>query len=292
MINTDLCKAPYNVEDRIFTIRGVQVMLDRDLAELYEVDTKVLNQAVKRNIERFPDSWRFQLYENEKSELVTNCDRLEKMKHSVTNPFVFNEQGVAMLSAVLRSDTAVDVSIRIINAFVELRKTTQSNNNFTQRMDCLELHQHKTDLKIEKIFDALEAGSARPKQGIFFAGQLFDAYAFVSDLIKSAVKSIELWDNYVDESVLVLLSKRKPDVNTCIYTKNISAALRLDIQKHRAQYPEIEVKNVSQVHDRFLIIDSEKFYHMGASLKDLGKKVFAFSLLDAALIQYLRDRFQ
>ncbi len=190
-----------SIQNRIFTFRGFQVMIDRDLAELYDVPTKRLNEQVKRNLNRFPDSFRFQLTDNEKNELVANCDRFEKLKHSTVNPYAFTEQGVAMLSAVLHSQTAVDVSIRIMEAFVEMRKFISNNAAIFQRLESVEMKQIVTDEKIDKIFKALENSSLKPKQGIFYDGQIFDAYKFVTELIKGAKKSIVLIDNYVDETV-------------------------------------------------------------------------------------------
>ncbi|HZL09518.1 MAG TPA: ORF6N domain-containing protein [Prolixibacteraceae bacterium] len=269
------------IENRIFTIRGIQVMIDRDLAEVYSVDTKVLNQAVKRNIERFPEIFRFQLSGNEKNELVTNCDRFENLKHSSALPYAFTEQGVSMLSAVLRSDTAIRVSIQIMNAFVEMRKLVLNNAGLFQRLDKMEVKQIEADQKFEQIFKALESREHQPEKGIFFEGQVFDAYAFVSGIIKKANKSIILIDNYVDETVLTILAKRDAAVMATIYTKQISKQLELDLKKHKVQYPEIAVKILTDSHDRFLIIDQQELYHIGASLKDLGKKWFAFSRMDS-----------
>jgi hypothetical protein len=287
--------ATYNrreIENRIFSFRGIQIMIDRDLAEMYGVETKVLNQSVKRNIERFPDAFRFQMSINEKNELVTNCDRFENLKHSSTLPYVFTEMGVAMLSAVLHSDTAVKVSIQIMNAFVEMRKVIGSYTGLIQRMDNLEQWRLKSDEKFERVFKALEQGKQLPEQGIFFEGQIFDAYAFVSELIRSAKKSIQLIDNYIDESVLMLLSKRNAEVVTTIYTKNITKILEQDAAKFNAQYPPIELKKFNQSHDRFLIIDETRVYLFGASLKDLGKKWFGFSQINkdtVTILQKIKD---
>ncbi len=275
-----------NIKNLIFSFRGLQVMIDSDLAKLYGVGTKVLNQAVKRNIERFPDDFRFQLSDNEKTELVTNCDRFIKLKHSSVNPYVFTEQGVAMLSAVLRSGIAIKVSIRIIKAFVEMKKFISNNAAIFQRLENVEIKQIATDEKIDKIFKALENSNLKPKQGIFYEGQIFDAYKFVAKLIKGAEKSIVLIDNYVDETVLTLFSKNK-NVNVKIYTKNITKRLKLDLNKYNAQYKPIEIKKFNQAHDRFLIIDNKEIYHFGASLKDLGKKWFAFSKFDINAIEML-----
>jgi len=279
------------IEKRIFTIRGIQVMLDRDLAELYGVETKVLNQAVKRNIARFPEQFRFQLTRPEADQLVTNCDRFNNMKHSSVLPYAFNEQGVAMLSAVLRSETAVQTSILIIDAFVKMRQFLANNADLFMRLEGVEkrqlLHEIKVDEKFEQLFNALEDKSIKPKQGIFFDGQIFDAYAFVCDLIRSATQRIILIDNYVDESVLTLLSKRETGVTTQILTNSIGNALALDIEKFNRQYPAIGVQTFKSSHDRFLVIDDD-IYHIGASLKDLGKKWFAFSKMDVSAIEMLQ----
>jgi len=285
------------IENRIFTFRSVQVMIDSDLAEMYGVETKVLNQAVKRNIERFPKTFRFQLTGNEyiecsRSQIVTlnNNDNSIKIKRGQNLkylPYAYTEQGVAMLSAVLRSETAVKVSIMIMNAFVEMRKIVLGNAALFQRLDKLEIKQIEYDHKFEQIFKALESRSLQPKNGIFFEGQIFDAYAFVSELIKQAKHSIFLIDNYVDESVLILLSKRAPLVSATIYTKQINKQLELDLKKHNQQYPTITVNIHTNSHDRFLIIDEKELYHIGASLKDLGKKWFAFSRMDSFIPQVI-----
>ncbi len=196
------------IENRIFTFRSNQVMIDRDLAKMYGVETKALNQAVKRNIERFPPSFSFQLTDYEKNELVTICDQFKNMKHSSALPYAFTEQGVAMLSAVLRSETAVKVSIQIINAFVEMRKIILGNAVLFQRLDKVELKQIASDQKFEQIFKALE-NRQLPDKGIFFDGQVFDAYTFFANLIKHSQESLILIDNYVDETVLLLLRKEK-----------------------------------------------------------------------------------
>lgn len=272
---------PKDVEQKIFTIRDVQVMLDRDLAELYQVETRVLIQAVKRNKNRFPADFIFQLSESEfqkwKSQnVISNADKMGLRRP----PYAFTEHGVAMLSAVLRSEVAVQVSIQIMQAFVKMRKFFLNNASVFQRLDQVEIKQLKTEEKIDQIFKALEAGQPKPDKGIFFEGQIFDAYAFVADLIRIAEKEIILIDNYVDESVLTLLSKRAPGVKAIIYTRTISKQLNLDLEKHQQQYPPIKVKVLANSHDRFLMIDQKVLYLIGASLKDLGKKWFGFSKLN------------
>jgi len=266
-----------NIEKRIFTIRGKQVMIDRDLAELYTVQTKRINEQMKRNINRFPLRFCFQLSVNELNELVAKCDRFYKLKHSTSLPYAFTEQGVAMLSAVLKSEIAVNVSIQIIDAFVEMRKTLNQNNLIDFRIDKIERKQLETDEKFDKLFKALENEELKPDTGIFFDGQIFDAYCFVSEIIRKANKSIILIDNYIDDSVLTLLSKRKDGVKIILYTKTISNQLKLDSAKFNSQFNNLEVKLLTEAHDRFLIIDEQELYHIGASLKDLGKKWFAFS---------------
>lgn len=268
------------IQNQIFVYRNTQVMIDRDLAAMYGVETKVLNQAVKRNLERFPETFRFQLNEIEKNELVTNCDRFKSLKHASARPYVFTEQGIAMLSAVLRSDVAIQVSIQIMNAFVAMRQFLTNNAVVFQRLENVEHKQLLTDQKFEQLFTALETHNLQPKQGIFFDGQMFDAYVFVADLIKTAKTSLVLIDNYIDETVLLLLQKRSKNCHCTIYTQNLSKTLLLDLQKHNSQYPKIEIKTFTKAHDRFLIMDNTTVYHIGASLKDLGKKWFAFSKLE------------
>jgi len=272
-----------NIEDRIFTIRDKQVMIDRDLAFLYKVETKVLNQAVKRNIQRFPSEFRFQLKENEKNELVTICDRFESLKYSSSLPYVFTEQGVSMLSAVLKSDTAIQTSIDIINSFVKMRSFLKVNADIFKRLDNIEKRQIgfeiTTNEKFEKVFNALEDKTITATEGVFFDGEIFDAYSFFSSLIKKAKKTIILLDNYCDETTLIHLSKASSNINIFILTKNISKQFQLDIDRYNAQYGNLKVVKFVSSHDRFLILDQTQIYHIGASLKDLGKKWFAFSLL-------------
>ena len=277
------------IQNRIFTIRGIQIMLDKDLAELYEVAVKRLNEQVRRNINRFPIEFRFQLNDIEKNELVANCDRFKNLKHSSVNPYAYTEQGVAMLSAVIHSDIAIKVSIEIINAFVAMKKFINTNAGIFQRLDKIEQKQIETDTKFDKVFKALEDKTLKPKQGIFFDGQVFDAYVFVADLIKSATKAVSLIDNYVDESILQLFTKRNKNVSVKILTNNISKVLLQDIEKHNQQYPKIEIEKFTKAHDRFLIIDDKTIYHFGASLKDLGKKWFAFSKMDIDTLEVLSN---
>ncbi len=275
-----------DIRERIYTIRGVQVMLDSDLARLYGVETKILNQAVKRNPGRFPEEFCFQLTDSEfeilKSQIVTSSWGGRR-----TKPYAFTEQGVAMLSAVLRSETAVRMSVQIINAFVEMRRFLSANSEMFRRLSTLEVKQMETDKKIEDVFNALESGVITPKQGIFYDGQVFDAYKFVSDIFRSAKESIVIIDNYIDDSVLVHLTKRKEGVKVTILTRKIPKALALDVEKFNEQYPPLEIKEIPNVHDRFIIIDGKEIWHFGASLNDLGKKLFAFSKMDKETAEML-----
>ncbi|HAT7747171.1 TPA: ORF6N domain-containing protein [Legionella pneumophila] len=272
------------VREKIYHVRNVQVMLDSELAEIYGVDTRSFNQAVKRNLDRFPEVFRFQLtqaeFDNLRSQSVISS--LHGGRRYL--PYVFTEQGVAMLSAVLKSKTAIEVSIQIMQAFVEMRNFFATHSDLVMKIQQVEqkqiLHEAKTQEKFEALFSALEEKPIVPNQGVFYDGQIFDAYVFVSKLIRMAKKSIILLDNYVDETVLDHLSKSAPQVKVYILTKTISKHLKLDLEKYNAQYKKIEVFQFDLSHDRFLIIDESEIYHIGASLKDLAKKWFAFSKLE------------
>lgn len=286
-MNTDLVKIE-EIQKQIYTVRNVQVMLDEDLAALYGVETKVLNQAVKRNQERFPPEFMFQLtkedMENLRSQFVTSSWGGRRYL-----PYAFTEQGVAMLSAVLKSETAVKVSIQIMNAFVAMRRFLLSHVQIFQRLDSLELKQIETDQKLDRVLNAIEQKTVIPKQGIFYDGQVFDAWNFVSNLIRSAKKSIILIDNYIDDTVLTLFAKRNKGVMVTLLTRNPSQQLKTDVEKFNAQYEPILLKDFSAAHDRFLIIDETDLYHIGASLKDLGKKWFAFSKMDIQTVEILEN---
>ena len=272
-----------DIQSKIYTIRGLQVMLDSDLAKLYNVETKTFNQSIRRNIKRFPEDFRFQLNDDEKNELVTNCYQLQNLKHSYVNPHVFTEQGVSMLSAILKSDIAINRSVQIMRAFVNMKQFISLNNDLFKKIETIEKRQMgyeiKSDEKFDKLFNALEDKSLKPSYGIFYDGEMFDAYTFVSDLIRGAKSSIVLIDNYVDDSVLTLFSKNQ-NIDVTIYTHTISKQLKQDQEKYNSQYKDITIKNFKDSHDRFMIIDNETVYHIGASLKDLGKKWFAFSQID------------
>ena len=272
-----------NIESLICSFRGHQVMIDRDIAMLYGVETKALNQAVKRNIERFPERFRFQLSTEETSELVTVCDRFKSLKHSSVMPYAFTEQGISMLSTVLHSKTAIEVSIQIMDAFVAMRHYYSVNAQVFQRLKDLEHHRIETELKFDKIFKMLDANSV-PLQGVFFQGQIFDAYAKFESFIQSASKEIILIDGYVDLTVLERLAKKREGVSVTVFTNPRTPLTELDVNRFNAQYPTLTLNHTTTMHDRFMIIDGAVLYHIGASLKDLGKKCFAFEVLDAAII--------
>jgi hypothetical protein len=287
-----------NIENLIHVIRGKQVMLDRDLARLYGVEARALNQAVQRNIERFPEDFMFQLtkeeFENLKSQIVISSENeILKSQNVISSwggirkwPYVFTENGVAMLSSVLRSQQAININIQIMRAFNAMRHFITSNAQVFQRVENIEknilaLNASKvdTDKKLEEVFRRLDDGNATPKQAVFYDGQIFDAYKFVNERIREAKKRIVLIDNYVDETVLAMLDKRGQNVTAKVYTRNISRQLSLDFEKHNAQYTPIEVEQFDRAHDRFLCID-DTVYLIGASIKDLGKKWFGFVKLE------------
>ena len=288
-----------NIENLIHVIRGKQVMLDRDLARLYGVETGRLNEQVKRNIERFPEDFMFQLnkeeFENWKSHFAISNSDSSRSQIAISNsikmgarklPYAFTESGIAMLSGVLRSPQAVSMNIQIMRAFVAMRRFLASNAQVFQRLEVMErtqlsllAHQESTDQKVEEIFRRLDDDNTKPTEGILFDGQIFDAYKFVTERIREAKKRIVLIDNYIDETVLAMLDKRGKDVTAKVYTKNISRQLSLDFDKHNAQYAPIEVEQFDRAHDRFMCID-DTVYLIGASIKDLGKKWFGFTKID------------
>lgn len=303
MIKSEIMKLD-EIKSRIFTIRGIQVMLDSDLAKLYDVETKVLNQAVKRNIDRFPEKFRFQISVEEHASLRSQFVTLEynlleseqisesrKGKHRKYLPYVFTEQGIAMLSAVLKSKVAVNTSILIMDAFVAMRKFINQNAEIFYQINTIERkltkYKNETNTRIEEVLSALESKQLQPKQGIFFNGQVFDAYKFISDLVRSAERSIILIDNFIDDTVLTLFSKRKKDVRLKIFTKDVTKLLKLDAKKFNKQYPLVEIQEFSDSHDRFLIIDETNVYHIGASLKDLGRKWVFFSKMNIKTAEML-----
>lgn len=290
-----------NIQKKIYTIRGIQVMLDEDLAVLYKVSTKRLNEQVKRNRYRFPEQFCFKIkggeYNNLKSQFATSSLRsqIATFKNKVGRkylPFVFTEQGVAMLSGVLKSKVAIAMSIQIMSEFVAMRKTVQNNSIILSRLENVEqkqiVNKIESDKKFDQIFDALASHDDIPKQKIFFDGEVFDAHKFVSDIVRSAKSEIILIDNFIDDTVLSLFTKRKAGVKVTIFCKNMTPQIANDLRKFNGQYPPVEIKEFTQSHDRFLIIDKTKIYHFGASLKDLGKKWFAVSRFDNQAIEFLR----
>lgn len=262
-------------------------MLDRDLAQLYQVETKQLNRAVKRNIERFPPDFMFQLTAEECSRCQFGTLNIKQGQNIKYMPYAFTEYGIAMLSGVLRSESAVSANIRIMRAFAEMRKMLPQIGQINDRLSLLEHHHttmrdqmNKTIDNVELLMSKLQNNTtAIYSQGIFYDGQIYDAYAFVAGLVRKATRRILLIDNYVDETVLTLLNKRAVAVAATIYTSKLSKELQLDIKKHNAQYPPVEVRTFSKAHDRFLIIDDD-VYLIGASIKDLGKKWFGFTLME------------
>lgn len=275
------------IESKIYTIRSIQVMLDKDLAIFYDVKPIRLREQVKRNLNRFPSDFMFQLTDQEVDYMVSQNAIPSRQYLGGSMPYVFTEQGVAAISSVLTSERAIEVSIQIVRAFVAMRRFILSNAQVFQRLGTLEIKQIETDKKLNYVLDAIESKEIQPKQGIFFDGQVFDAYVFVSDLIKTAKSSIVLIDNYMDESVLILFTKKKKNVSFTILTKNISKQFQLDVDKFNEQYPPATLRKFTDAHDRFLIIDATTLYHFGASLKDLGKKWFAFSKMEIGTLELL-----
>lgn len=255
-------------------------MLDKDLAPLYSTETRTLKQAVRRNRERFPDDFMFELSDEDIEALVSQSVIPSRSYFGGATPFAFTEQGVSMLSAVIRTPVAVEISVQIMRAFVAMRQFLIENGQILSRIGTIEQKQIETDHKIDQIFTALEEREIAPRKGIFFDGQVYDAYVLVAKIIRSAKRSLVLIDNYIDDSVLTLFTKRKKGVKATIHTRSLTKQLQLDISKHNQQYPPVTVKEIRSVHDRFLIVDNQTVYHIGASLKDLGKKWFAFSKME------------
>ena len=272
-----------SIENLIHVIRGQQVMIDSDLARLYRVETKRLKEQVRRNLNRFPDDFMFELTKEEclRSQFATlNAGRGQHIKYM---PFAFTENGVSMLSSVLKSETAIEVNIRIMRAFTAMRGFLMHNAHMFQRLETIEHHQllmqkhlSENDKKIDEVLTRLENKELEPIEGFFFEGQIFDAYTLISDLVRQATSRVILIDNYVDDRVLKTLDKRKDGVSALIYTNPRNSQIELDLKRHNAQYPQINLKHCSNVHDRFLIIDNT-VYFIGGSIKDLGKKIVAFS---------------
>ncbi|MEN5386340.1 ORF6N domain-containing protein [Aliarcobacter skirrowii] len=271
----DLIINENSIKDKIYTIRNMQVMLDRDLAELYGVETKRINEAVKNNKDKFMDDFYFELNDLEFEYLRSKISTTSFIK-TRTNPKVFTEQGIYMLATILKSKVASQVTINLIKTFANMRKLISQNIALFERFERIENRLTIHDKNFNILFKALEDKNNIPVQNIFFDGQIYDAYRFINDLIKLAKSEIVLIDNYIDDTVFTLFSKY-PNINFTIYTSTISKQLKLDFEKYSKQYKNIALKTFKNAHDRFLIIDKKEIYHLGASLKDLGKKWFAFS---------------
>ena len=289
-----ICDTPAStyIEQRIYVIREQQVMLDRDLAELYRLENRALKQAVRRNIDSFPEDFMFTLTASETKSLISNGVSQSVIPSGYntggSSMFAFTEQGVAMLASILKSEYARQTSIMIMRAFVAMRRFLVANAQIFQRLDRLDRKQLENEQKFEKVFAKFEENEPR-RQGIFYDGESYDAYTFVSDRIREARTRVVLIDNYVDDTVLTMLDKRADGVTAEIYTMQISKAFQLDIDKHNLQYAPISVNIFKKSHDRFLIID-EMVYHFGASIKDLGKKWFAVSLMTEYTPEELLNR--
>lgn len=272
----------YDIEKLIVTVRGEQVLIDQDIARLYGVTTSRLNQQAKRNIERFPESFRFQLTKEERDEVVANCDNLRSLKFYPSLPYAYTEQGIGQLSTVVHSKIAIKRSILIMNAFVAMRRFMAQNAGMLMRIAHLERHQIETDEKIDKILDRMDKQSPKllPEQ-IFATGCVWDAWTYVSDLVRSAKQRIVLIDNFVDDRVLSLLDKRADGVVAVIHSRYYEPFL-VDLKKHNAQYREIAFVQLPQKnHDRFLIVDDD-VYLLGASVKDMGAGMCAVTKMQVS----------
>ena len=281
------------LKDKIFTIRGQQVMLDVDLAEIYGYETKYFNRQIKNNIERFDEDFRFQLTDEEVANL--RCKNFtSSWGGSRYKPYAFTEQGIYMLMTVLKGELAISQSKMLIRMFKEMKHFIQNNAHIFVEIDNIknhllqsDIHQKETDKKVSEIFTLLDKYNVCDRQGIFFQGQIFDAYAKFESFIAQATQEIILIDNYVDLSILERFAKKQSNVSVTIFTAPKNKLTAQDIQKFNAQYPTMTVNHTTKMHDRFLIIDKQNLYHIGASLKDLGKKCFAFEVLDSSLIPLL-----
>ena len=285
-INEELNVVEYDIEDikkRIYTIRGKQVMLDNDVAELYHYATKNINKALKRNMERFPEDFCFQLtkneFENLRFQIGTSSFQKDNYGGRRYLPYVFTEQGVAMLSGLLKNETAVQVSINIMRAFVEMRKFIAANAHIFERLTNVEYKLLEHDKKFNEVFNQL-GHEKHINQKIFFEGQIYDAYSLIIDIIKKANSKITIIDNYIDDSILKMLTKKNKDVEVVILTSSKSNIQNLDVEKFNKEYPILKISKTNKFHDRFIIIDNKELYHCGASIKDLGKKCFAISKME------------
>ena len=287
-VNEDLNAIKYeteNIKNLIYTIRGKQVMLDSDVAMSYQYTTKSINKAMKRNINRFPEDFCFQLTEKEVENLrfQFGTSSLKKENYGGRRylPYVYTEQGISMLAGVLKNEIAVQVSINIIRAFIEMRKFISLNGKLFKRLTNVECKILEHDKKFDIVFNELQKDEKMEfKQKIFFDGQIYDAYSLIIDIIKKAKQKILIIDNYIDDSILKMLSKKNQKVEVVILTLQNSKLNKLDITKFNKQYPVLKLAYTNKFHDRFIVIDNKELYYVGASLKDLGKKCFAISKIE------------
>lgn len=271
-----------DIKNLIYTIRGMQVMLDSDVANLFKYTTKNINKSVKNNAERFPEYYCFQLTTKEYNSLMTRRYNITKIGRSNNRkylPYVFTEYGITMLAALLKSEVAVNISIKIVNTFMQMRKNFSENNQVFERLTSLEYKLLEQEKKINNILGDLKF-EENIKQKIFFKGQIYDAYSIIIDIIKSANKKILIIDNYIDDNVLKMLSKKKKDVEVIILTSIKSNIEKLDIKKFNKEYPILKLEKTNKFHDRFIIVDNKEMYHLGASIKDLGKKCFGINKIE------------
>lgn len=291
------------IENLIHYVRGQQIMIDSDLAMLYNVETKRLNESVKRNAKRFPESFCFQLTEDEyadlRSQIATSNTEIENAFSKGGRrylPYAFTEQGIAMLSAILRSDEAIQISVNIMNTFVKMRRFLAENALMFDKLNSLELKQLEYQKESNEKFDQIFAYISEHEevgQKIFFEGQIYDAFSLLVNLVEKAEKSIVLIDNYVDVGTLNILSKKKDGVDVTIYTVRRTRLASQDIANFNSQYPTLTVNYTGVFHDRFLIIDEESAYHIGASIKDAGKKCFGISRIeDIGIISDILQRLE
>lgn len=288
-INEELNVVKYeteNIKNLIYNIRGKQVMIDSDVAILYHYPTKRINETVNRNKKRFPEDFCFQLteldIENMRSQIATASKNFEnKFRNKKHLPYAFTEQGIAMLSGLLKNDIAIQVSINIMNAFVEMRKFILLNGEVFQEINTIKGKLLEYDKKFDVVFNELQNNKEKEfKQKIFFGGQIYDAYSLIIDIIKKAKNKILIIDNYIDDSILKMLSKKNENVEVVILTSQNCNITKLDIQKFNKQYSNLKLAYTNKFHDRFIVIDNKELYHCGASLKDLGKKCFAISRME------------
>jgi hypothetical protein len=288
-MNEIIVSQTIDIKGLIFTVRDTQVLLDSDVAMLYGYETKRINETASRNKRRFPDTFRFKLTAEEASriagtrpDIVSLRSQFATLKkrgtHRKYTPYVYTEQGIGMLSGLLKNDKGIDVSIGIMNAFVEMRRFLSAYGKTFERLTMVEYKLLEHDRKFDDLFDLIQA-PAEFSEGIFFKGQIYDAFRLISEIMETAEESIAIIDNYADDSVLDMLSVRKKGVSASIITASPSKISKLRLEKLNAQYPHVNVIKSNEFHDRFIIVDDSKVFHVGASLKDAGKKCFAITSL-------------